>query len=272
MLTKSQQIRLSILDMVFKAGSGHVGGSLSAVEILLALYDEVMRIDAGNPKWEERDRFILSKGHAAPVLYAVLAYKGFFPVEHLNSLRSFGGILQGHPDMRKTPGLDFSSGSLGQGISVGIGMALALKRKKIDSGIYVLLGDGELNEGQIWEAALSAPKLKTDRLICIVDRNGVQLDGKTEDIMPLEPLEEKWRAFRWNTFMANGHDIADITEKLCAAKIKSLKNGAPSVIIARTVKGNGVPFMEGKYMWHGGVMSAEQYEEAVRAVRDGELT
>jgi len=259
---KAKQIRRDILTMVHTAGSGHIGGSLSAVEIMLALYGEVMRYDPATPKWEFRDRFILSKGHAAPVLYAALAHYGFFAPEHLSALRQPGGILQGHPDMNKTPGVDFSSGSLGQGLSVGLGIALALRHKNIDSHVYVLMGDGELNEGQNWEAALAANKYKAGNLTGIIDRNRVQLDGPSDEILPLEPLKDKWAAFGWDVTEANGHNVENMAQAL-----KSARGGSsPSVIIAETIKGKGVPFMEGNFEWHGGVMSQPEYESAMRSV------
>lgn len=259
---KAKKIRRDILTSVYTAGSGHLGGSLSAVEIMLALYGEVMRCDPKNPKWDLRDRFVLSKGHAAPVLYATLADMGFFSQEHLQTLRKPGSILQGHPDMKKTPGVDFSSGSLGQGLSVGLGMALALRQKKIDSYVYVLLGDGELNEGQNWEAAMAAGKYRAARLIGIVDRNRVQLDGTSDEILPLEPLRDKWASFGWNVIEANGHSVENMTEALKEAQRSLL----PCVIIAETVKGKGVSFMEGNFEWHGGIMSEEEYDLAMREV------
>ena len=269
-MTRGQIIRKSILDMVYNAGSGHLGGSLSAVELLIALYDDVMRYDPNNPKWEERDRLILSKGHAAPALYAILADKGFFLREELKSLRRLGSILQGHPDMRKTPGVDFSSGSLGQGLSVGLGISLALRKKRINSFVYVLMGDGELNEGQIWEAALAAPKYEASHLIGIIDRNHVQLDGRTDEILPLDPLKNKWEAFNWNVLMTDGHDVDMIIKTLREAGRLAENTASPTVIIAETVKGKGVPYMEGRYEWHGGLMSQEDYKAALIAVMNGE--
>ena len=262
---KAKKIRLDILQMVHTAGSGHLGGSLSAVEIMLALYGEAMRFDPKNPKWEGRDRFILSKGHAAPVLYAILSEWGFFSQAHLETLRKFGSMLQGHPDMNKTPGVDFSSGSLGQGLSVGLGIALALRHKSIDSYVYVLMGDGELNEGQNWEAALAANKYRAKNLIAIIDRNNVQLDGASDQILPLGPLKEKWEAFGWEAYESDGHSVPAMSWALKAAR----GSEGPSVVLADTIKGKGVPFMEGRYEWHGNVTTKEEYEAAIKFVKEG---
>lgn len=241
-------LRRRVIDMVHCAGSGHCGGSLSCAEILSVLYFDKLNIDPSDPLSEDRDRFIPSKGHCAPVLYAALAERGFFPVSELRNLRSLGHFLQGHPDMKKVPGVDMSTGSLGMGLSVGIGMALAGRMSARSYHTYVLLGDGELQEGQVWEAAIAAAKYKLDRLIAIVDRNGVQLDGTVEDIMPLSDVTAKWRAFGWNVLEADGHDVADLSRAIDAARSAA---GRPTVIIARTVKGKGVSFMEGRHEWHG---------------------
>lgn len=254
----SDEIRLRILDVIHHAGSGHLGGSFSCTEILTSLYCCIMRSDPANPKAPERDRFILSKGHAAPALYVTLSHFGYFADEELNKLRMPDGILQGHPDMKLTPGVDFSSGSLGQGLSIGLGMALAAKHKGLPSKIYVLLGDGELNEGQVWEAAMAANKFKPDNLVAIVDWNGVQLDGTNEQVMPLGDLEAKWKAFGWKTIVCNGHDLAEIT----AALQQASDDPEPTVVLAKTVKGKGVSYMEGNHAWHGGIMSEEQYQIA----------
>lgn len=255
------KLRLDIIEMLHNAGSGHPGGSLSVVEILVALYFSVMHINPPNIHFPERDRFILSKGHAAPGLYAVLAERGYFNKEELSTLRKIGSRLQGHPDMKKTPGLDFSSGSLGQGLSVGCGMALIARLEKLPSRIFVLLGDGELQEGQIWEAVMSAAKYKLSNLIAIVDYNGVQLDGKVSDIMPLEPLVDKWRANSWNVLEADGHSMEDLLKKLeIAEKMKNM----PTVIIAKTIKGKGVAFMENNHQWHGKSINDETYMAAMK--------
>lgn len=257
-------IRRDIIEMLHRAGSGHAGGSLSETEILVTLYYGVLRVDPTQPEMEDRDRFILSKGHAAPGLYAVLARKGYFPGEELTRLRRKGSILQGHPDMKKTPGVDFSTGSLGQGLSAGCGMALAGRLAGKDYRVYVLLGDGELNEGQIWEAAMAAAKLKLDNLVAIVDRNHVQLDGTSDEIMPLEPLADKWRANNWHVICADGHDCKELLSAFEEAKSVREK---PVVILAETVKGKGVSFMEGDYHWHGKPINDEEYARAVRELQ-----
>jgi len=261
-------VRINIINMLYRAGSGHPGGSLSEVEILIALYFGAMKIDPEHPDDETRDRFILSKGHASPGLYAVLAERGFFDKAELNTLRQIGSILQGHPDMKKTPGVDFSTGSLGQGLSVGCGMALGAKLKGLKSRIYVLLGDGELNEGQVWEAAMSAVKFKLDNLTAIVDRNHVQLDGTADDIMPMDPLSDKWKSFNWHVFNADGHDVGDMLRSIDEA-IK-IKDGRPSVIIAETIKGKGVSFMENDYRWHGKIIDGKEYETALYELGRGD--
>ncbi len=241
-------IRRHIISMVAAAGSGHPGGSLSAVEILTALYFEVMRHDPGNPAWEVRDRFVLSKGHACPVVYASLAEAGYFPVEELQTLRAFGSRLQGHPDRKKLPGLEASTGSLGQGLSIASGMALGFKMDQRSNRVYCLMGDGELDEGQIWEAAMTAAHYKLDNLCGIIDRNGLQIDGWTCDVKTLEPLADKWRAFGWNVIEVDGHNLEDL---LCAFGRFRHGHFMPTVIIAHTVKGKGVKIMENESGWHG---------------------
>jgi len=258
---KARRIRKHIIKMIYTAGSGHPGGSLSATDIMTALYFKQMNIRPAEPKWEDRDRFVLSKGHAAPALYACLAEAGYFPVADLCTLRQIGSKLQGHPDMRKTPGVEASTGSEGQGLSMGIGMALAGKLDRKQYRVYVMLGDGELDCGQIWEAAMSAAFFKVDNLVAIVDRNKLQLDGPTESIMSLEPLPDKWKAFGWHVIEANGHDVRDILGTLDQAK--EIK-GKPTVIIAHTVKGKGVSFMEGAVGFHGKAPNKEQYEQAMK--------
>lgn len=259
----AREIRLTVLRMIYEAGSGHPGGSLSAVEIISTLYFDKMRVDPKNPAWEDRDRFIPSKGHCAPALYAVLAEKGFFPKSELSTLRQLNSILQGHPDMRKTPGVDMSTGSLGHGLSIGIGMALGGRLSKRDFYVYVLLGCGELNEGQVWEAAMAAVKYKLDHLIAIVDYNCYQLDGAQEEIMPLGDIVAKWKSFGWNVFEVDGHDPEEISDAIDEAK---KRNGLPTVIIAHTVKGKGVSFMENTHLWHGRKISKEEYERAVSEI------
>lgn len=262
----ANKIRREVLEMVYKAQSGHLGGSFSVAEIISVLYFSEMKIDPENPNWPERDRLVPSKGHCAPSIYVALALKGVVEPEALYDLRQIGCILQGHPCMNKVPGIDISTGSLGHGLSIGLGMALAAKLKKKDFNVYVLLGDGELDEGQNWEAAMAAAKYSLSNLIAIVDRNRVQLDGPTEDIMPLEPLAEKWKAFNWKTKVIDGHNIAEIIEGIQWAKQNS---GSPSVIIANTTKGKGVSFMEDSHEWHGKPPSPEEYEKAKKELEGG---
>ena len=257
----ARDIRRDIVTMIYHAGSGHPGGSLSAAEILTALYfTDRFHCDPANPGWPERDRFFLSKGHVAPVLYSVLARRGFFPLETLDTLRQLDSTLQGHPNAHKTPGLDCSSGSLGQGLSVANGAAYALKRRGSAARVYCLLGDGELQEGQIWEAAMFAPQHGLDNLCAVVDYNNVQLDGKVSEIKDVAPLREKWEAFRWNVIEADGHSVAAMYEAYGAAMACK---GRPSVILARTVKGKGVSYMENSAKWHGSVPNEEQYRQAM---------
>ncbi len=253
-----KDLRVRVLRMVAEAGSGHLGASLSATEILATLYFMKMRHDPGNPGWGERDRFILSKGHAAPALYAVLAEAGYFDPDELFGLRAMGSILQGHPDT-KTPGVDAPTGSLGQGFSIAVGMALAAKMDGAPHRVYVLLGDGELDEGQVWEAALTASHHHLDNIVAIVDRNGYQLSGRTEEVKAVDPLEEKWRAFGWDVHGVDGHDPSDI---LGALDDCDLNGGRPGVIIARTTKGKGVSFMEGN-RFSKGVPTASELERAL---------
>jgi transketolase len=242
------KIRADIIRMTSYVGSGHPGGCLSAVEILTVLFHRVMRIDPKNPKWVDRDRFVLSKGHAAAALYAALIEKGFFPREEMKSFRSIGGKLQGHPNMLKVPGVDMSTGSLGHGLSVAVGMALGAKVMRKDFRVYALIGCGESQEGEIWEAAMAAAQFKLDNLIAILDNNGVQLDGNTRDIMEIEPAIDKWKAFRWEVLTCDGHDI----DKLVATIERAQKvNEKPSMIVAKTTKGKGVSFMENTSAWHG---------------------
>ena len=248
-------IRRDIVEMIGEAKSGHPGGSLSAADIVTYLYFSEMNIDPLEPKWKERDRFVLSKGHAAPVLYAALAHRGFFPKESLYTLRKIGSNLQGHPDMNKVPGVDMSTGSLGTGISAAVGMALAGKVDKASYRIFALLGDGELQEGQVWEAAMAAAHYKLDNLIAFVDNNGLQIDGNVEDVMSPAPIGAKFEAFGWFVQEIDGHDFNAIAEALNKAKEQK---GHPSIIVAHTVKGKGVSFMENQASWHGSAPSAEQ--------------
>lgn len=255
-------IRRDIVTMIGEAGSGHPGGSLSAVEILTALYFRIMRHDPEDPHWENRDRFILSKGHAAPVLYATLCRSSYMPVEELVTLRKIDSRLQGHPECKLTPGVEMSAGALGQGLSFGIGVALSGKINSQDYYTYVLMGDGECDEGQVWEAAMAAAHFKLERLIAIVDYNGIQIDGWNKDVMNLEPFNDKWKSFNWNVIEANGHDIAEIVGALQQAK--ELRNEKPTVIIAHTVKGKGVSFMENNPDFHGKAPNAEELKIALR--------
>ena len=245
--------------MVYNAGSGHCGGSLSAAEIMAVLFFDKLRLDPSDPAWTDRDRFVASKGHCAPILYAALAHRGFFPVEELKGLRQLGHFLQGHPDMKCTPGIDISSGSLGMGLSVGIGMALAGRISGRSYYTYVLLGCGENQEGQIWEAAMSAAKFKLDNLIAIIDYNGVQLDGTLQEVMPLGDISRKWESFGWQTIEIDGHDVSQVGMAIEDAK----QRGQPTVIIAETVKGKGVSFMEGDHKWHGKPLNEEEYKAAM---------
>jgi transketolase len=257
----AKQLRRHVITMIATAGSGHPGGSLSAADIVTALYFKVMRHDSKNPQWPDRDRFVLSKGHAAPILYAALAECGYFPVEELSTLRKLGSRLQGHTDRTLTPGVEMSAGSLGQGLSFGIGVALAARLDKRDYHVYVLLGDGECEEGQIWEAAMSAPHFRIDNLTAIVDHNGIQLDGRCCDIMGLESLADKWRAFNWHVIEIDGHDMSQILQALGEAGKTKLR---PTVIIAHTVKGKGVSFMENNVDFHGKAPTAQEAEIALK--------
>ena len=257
----AKQLRRHVIKMIATAGSGHPGGSLSAADIVTALYFKVMRHDPNNLQWPDRDRFVLSKGHAAPILYAALAECGYFPVEELSTLRKLGSRLQGHTDRTLTPGVEMSAGSLGQGLSYGIGIALAGKLDKRDYHVYVLLGDGECEEGQVWEAAMFAPHFQMDNLTAIVDHNGLQLDGRCCDIMGIEPLADKWRAFNWHVIEIDGHDINQVLQAL--KKAREIK-GKPTAIIAHTVKGKGVSFMENNVDFHGKAPNPEQTEQALK--------
>ncbi len=251
--------RLLGLDMVYNCASGHLGGSFSAMDILTVLYFDVMNVDPRDPANPDRDRFVLSKGHCTPALYPVLAQRGFFPEEDLKLFRSIDGHMSGHAEMRHVKGVDMSTGSLGQGISAAVGMALAGKMDKKAYRVYSILGDGEIEEGQVWEAFMSAAKYGLDNLCAVIDVNGLQIDGKTADVMPTEPLDKKMEAFGWNVIQADGHDLAALSAAFEQAKANA---GAPTVILAKTVKGKGVSFMENDAGWHGKAPNAEQYEKA----------
>ena len=253
--------RLNIIKVAYNAvGPTHLGPALSSADIVTALYFYIMKVDPQNSQWEDRDRFIISKGHACPVIYSVLAEKGFFPEEWLKTVRRIDSNLEGHPVMGKTPGIDMTSGSLGNGLSAGVGMAYYLKNMKKNSKVFVLLGDGECQEGNIWEAAISAPALMIDNLIAIVDNNHFQSTDATDKVIPMEPLLDKWKAMNWNTIEINGHNMSEIVNALEKA-IQS--NGSPTVIIADTVKGKGVSFMENNNTWHQNSLSEAQYNKAI---------
>lgn len=253
-------LRKTALTMIYYAKSGHPGGSFSAADIITALYFELMKVNPQEPKWPDRDRFILSKGHVCPALYSALLLKGYIPPEEIYNLRKQGSILQGHPDMKRCPGIDISTGSLGQGISCAVGMALAAKRDDRDYITYVLLGDGECDEGQVWEAAQAANKYKLDNLIIFVDNNRLQNDGFTDDIMPTGDLREKFEAFGFEAVRINGHDMEEIVDG--ARKLLGKKNGKPKCMVCNTIKGKGVSFMENIPSWHGTAPDDEQYERA----------
>ncbi len=251
--------RMGAILGTYHAKSGHPGGSLSAADIFAYLYEKELHVDPKNPDWENRDRFVLSKGHCCPSLYAVLALKGFFSWNELTTLRHVGAMLQGHPDMKKTPGIDMSTGSLGQGISAACGMALAAKLDKKDYRVYTLLGDGEVEEGQVWEAAMFAAHNKLDNLVVMVDQNGLQIDGTVDEVAGIEPLDKKFEAFGFEVVKIDGHDFEQI--KAALDKAKTVK-GKPTAILAKTIKGKGVSFMENQVGWHGTAPNKEQYEQA----------
>lgn len=254
------RIRMGVIEGTFCAKSGHPGGSLSIAEDLAYLYWKEMRVDPKNPGWEDRDRLVLSKGHCAPALYAALALKGYFPWNELKSLRHTGALLQGHPDMKHIPGVDMSTGSLGQGISAACGMALAAKIDGKDSRVYTILGDGEIEEGQVWEAAMFAAHYKLDNLCAIVDNNNLQIDGTVEEVMSPYPITDKFAAFGWNVITIDAHDFDQIEAAMNAAKAVKDK---PTVLVQKSVKGKGVSFMENQVSWHGAAPNAEQYETAM---------
>ncbi len=256
----AKRVRRKIIEIIFRAGSGHPGGSLSGVEIGTALFFHLLVQNPENSHDPKRDRFILSKGHAAPLLYVLLQEAGYFPEEWLNDFRQLGSPLQGHPHSLKCPGVEVSTGSLGQGLSIASGLAWGERYNQHDNHIYVLLGDGELDEGQVWEAAMFASHYKLSNLIAFVDRNKLQIDGPTEQVMALEPLADKWQAFGWDVHNIDGHSFAEIIKAADQAK----KSNKPSLIIARTVKGKGVSFMENKSNWHGRAPNREEYEKALQ--------
>lgn len=263
----TKELRIDIIESIAAAGSGHPGGSLSAIDILTVLYFEKMNIKPEEPKWSNRDRLVLSKGHVAPALYAVLAKKGYFDSEVLKTLRKNDSFLQGHPDMKHTPGVDMSTGSLGQGLSVANGMALAGKLNHQEYNVYVMLGDGEVQEGQIWEAAMSTAHYKLNKVIGILDYNGLQIDGTNEEVMNIHPIDEKFKSFGWRVICIDGHDTTQISEAIEQAKQSQEK---PTMIIAKTIKGKGVSFMENNGSWHGTAPNDEQTKLALAELRGEE--
>lgn len=262
----ARKVRIDIIEMLSESKSGHPGGSLSCADILTVLYFDKMYVDIYEQKNDDRDRLVLSKGHAAPALYAVLAERGFFNKKELKTLRKYGSILQGHPDMNSTPGLDMTTGSLGQGLSAANGIAIAGKLNKKEYTVYAILGDGELEEGQVWEAAMTAAHYKLDNLIAFIDNNGLQIDGTNKEVMNIYPIDEKFKAFNWNVIKIDGHDIEQIKNAIDQGK--NMK-GKPTVIIAKTIKGKGVSFMENQVQWHGVAPNSEQKEEALKELMGG---
>ncbi len=258
--SKAKEIRKDIITEVYNAKSGHPGGSLSIADIMTVLYFDELNIDEKNPRWEERDRLVLSKGHCAPALYAALAERGYFEKEKLVSLRKLDSNLQGHPNMNDVPGVDMSTGSLGQGLSAANGMAISAKLDNKNYRVYCILGDGEIQEGQVWEAAMSSNKYKLDNLCIIVDNNNLQIDGTTEEVMDLKPIDEKFKSFGFNVIMIDGHNYDEIKS---AFKQARETKGKPTCIIAKTVKGKGVSFMENQAGWHGKAPNEEQYNQAM---------
>lgn len=264
---KAIELRKTAITMIHEAKSGHPGGALSAADVVAALYFKEMNIDPKNPKWEDRDRFVLSKGHVCPIQYSALALQGFFPYETIHTLRQYGSILQGHPDMKKCPGIDISTGSLGQGFSCGVGMAIAGKRDEKDYRVFVMVGDGETQEGQIWEAAQTSVKYGLDNLVVFIDDNGLQCDGACEDIMPNQDIEKKFNAFGFETKRINGHSMEEIVETL--DYMREAKNGKPKCIVLNTVKGKGVSYMENVAGWHGVAPNDEEYKQAMEEIAGG---
>ncbi|RJQ23024.1 MAG: transketolase [Nitrospiraceae bacterium] len=262
----ARRVRIHILRMLTTAGSGHTGGSLSAADVAVAIYFSKMKFDPKDPFLKDRDRFILSKGHAAPLLYAIMAEAGYFPMETVETLRRVESPLQGHPCCKSLPGIEVSTGSLGQGLSVANGMALGLRLDKNPARVYCIMGDGETQEGQVWEAAMSAAHYKIDNLCAVVDNNELQIDGPVEKVMGIDPIHDKWEAFGWHVIDIDGHDMEEILKAL--AEAENVK-GKPSVIIAKTTKGKGVSFFEDKVEYHGIAPSPEEYEKAVKEINNG---
>ena len=259
----TKKVRLGIIEAVYSNQSGHPGGSLSIADIMTVLYFNEMNIDNENPKWEDRDRLILSKGHCSPALYSALANRGYFPVEDLKTFRNINSYLQGHPDMKHIPGVDMTTGSLGQGLSAANGMAISAKLDNKNYRVYCILGDGEIEEGQIWEAAMASNKYKLDNLCVIVDNNNLQIDGTIEEVMNSNPIDEKFKSFGFQIIKIDGHDIEEIKK---AFEVARNVKGKPTCIIAKTIKGKGVSFMENQVGWHGKAPNKEQYEEAKKEI------
>ncbi|RUM88029.1 MAG: transketolase [Thermovibrio sp.] len=257
----AREVRKDILKMTSEAQSGHPGGAMSATDIIVTLYYYKMRHDPSNPKWEKRDRFVLSKGHVCPALYSVLARTGYFPLEKLHEFRKLNGDLQGHPDMKKTPGIEISTGSLGHGIGAALGMALGLKLDGSDSRVYCMIGDGEAQEGSVWEATMAASHYNLDNLTVILDNNNLKIDGPVDEVMSIYPALEKWKAFGWHVIEINGHDFSEIKRALDEAESVRFK---PTMIVAKTVKGKGVSFMENRAEWHGKALPPELLKEALK--------
>jgi transketolase len=264
--TIAKNVRLTILHMLNQAGSGHTGGSLSAVDVAVAIYFSKMQFNPKDPQWKDRDRFILSKGHAAPLLYSIMAEAGYFPKEEVATLRTIESPFQGHPCCKRLPGVEVSTGSLGQGLSVANGMALGLRLDNNPARVYCIMGDGEIQEGQIWEAAMTAAHYKIDNLCAVVDNNGLQIDGPVEKVMGIAPIHDKWEAFGWHVIDVDGHDMEQIVNALNEAD--TIK-GKPTVLIANTTKGKGVSFFEGKVEYHGAAPSDDEYERAVKEINNG---
>ncbi len=264
--TIAREVRINILKMLTKAGSGHTGGSLSAADVAVAIYFSKMKFNPGDPFWKERDRFIMSKGHAAPLLYAILAKAGYFSEDMLKDLRKIGSPLQGHPYCKSLAGVEISTGSLGQGLSVANGMALGLKLDKTPARVYCIMGDGETQEGQVWEAAMTAAHYKLDNICAVVDNNGLQIDGPVEEVMRIAPIHEKWAAFGWHVIEVGGHKMKEILDALDEAQ--GIKD-KPAIIIAHTIKGKGVSFFEGKVKYHGLAPTPEELERAIKELTNG---
>jgi transketolase len=266
--TAARDLRVKCIEMITRAGNGHPGGSLSLADLVSALYFKVLKHDPKNPAWKERDRFILSKGHGVPAVYAAMAMSGYFPEKELETFRQLGSPLQGHPDHHRLPGIEASTGSLGQGLSIAQGAALAMRLDNIDSMVYCIMGDGEIQEGQIWEAALSIPMHKLDHVCGVVDWNKGQIDGQVKDVMNIEPIGDKFRAFGWNVLEIDGHDMEAVVGAYEKARANAqAKTGKPTMIVADTLKGKGVKFMEeGKNAWHGSAPNAEQAKKAIEEI------